>query len=122
MEENNINEKELLEEADRLAAEVEADLAEGKFDNTIGNMGEMPDLTPEMMENMDPAMLQEFMTRLAQQRAQFQRKPQACYTRKQTTKAGRKAKRVAQKKARAISSRNGNGKCVPRSRRRKAAA
>lgn len=116
-------EKELLAEADRLAAEVEADLAKGQFDETdIGSMEDMPELTPEMMENMDPAMLQAMMARMAEQRLQFQRKPQAFYTRKQTTKSQRKTKRVAQKAARAISSRNGNGKSISSAKRRKKAA
>lgn len=116
-------EKELLAEADRLATEVEADLAKGQFDETdIGSMKEMPDLTPEMMENMDPAMLQAMMARMAEERLRFQRKPQSFYTRKQTTKSQRKAKRVAQKAARAISNRNGNGKSISAAKRRKKAA
>lgn len=116
-------EEELLKEADRLAAEVEADIAKGSFDETdIGDMGEIPELTPEMMEKMDPVQLQAFLAQLAEQRAKFQRKPQAFYTRKQTTKAGRKKKRVAQKKARRISTINGSGKSIPHVQRRKNAA
>ncbi len=114
-------EEELLKEADRLAAEVEVELAKGKFDD-IGSMEELPELTPEMMEKMDPALLQEFLTRLAQQKQGFERREQAYYTRKQTTKAVRKTKRIEQKKARRISVINGSGKSIPHARRRKNAA
>jgi hypothetical protein len=114
-------EEELLKEADRLASEVEAELAKGKFDD-IGSMEELPELTPEMMENMDPALLQEFLARMAQQRLGHERREQAYYTRKQTNKAGRKKKRLVQKKARRISTINGSGKSIPHVRRRKNAA
>ncbi len=115
-------EEELLKEADRLAAEVEAELAEGKLSDNIGDMNEVPELTPEMMENMDPALLQEFLARMAQQRAGAARRPQAYYTRKQPNKAERKKKRLAQKKARRISTINGSGKSIPHVRRRRNAA
>ncbi len=115
MQEDNtpIDEEALLAEADRLAAEVEAD---------IGSMGEVPELTPEVLENMDPAQLQLLMAQLAEQQKKFKRKPQAFYTRKQTTAPERKKKRVASAAARLISSRNGNGKSMSNERRRKNAA
>ena len=123
MQEDNIptKEEELLAEADRLAAEVEADVAAGELDN-IGSMNEVPEITPEMLEGMDPVQLQALMAQLAEQQKKFKRLPQAFYTRKQTTAPERKKKRDAQKKARAISSRNGNGKSMSLARRRKSAA
>lgn len=110
-------EKDLLEEADRLAAEVEADIAAHKFDETINVSG--GEITPEMLENMDPAQLQAFIAAMAQQKKRFY---QSRFTRKSTPKNVRKMKRKAAKKARLISSRNGNGKCIPRAKRRKNAA
>lgn len=120
MEDNNevgTKEQELLAEADRLAAEVEAEFADN-----IGNNAEVPELTPEMIENMDPAQLQAFIARMAQEKEKFVRKPQAFYTRKQPSKSTQRAKGKAAKKARRISSINGNGKSIPASRRRKNAA
>ena len=121
MEDNTENfelkEKELLAEADRLAAEVEAEFA-----GNIGNDSEIPELTPEMIENMDPAQLQAFIAKMEQQRNKFERKPQAFYTRKQPIKAVQRAKGKAAKKARRISAINGSGKSIPRVQRRKNAA
>lgn len=121
MEDNTENlelkEKELLAEADRLAAEVEAELA-----GNIGSNAEVPELTPEMIEQMDPVQLQAFIARMAQQRAMYERKPQAFYTRKQPIKAVQRAKGKAAKKARLISSKNGGGKSISLARRRKNAA
>lgn len=121
MDPNNENfdkkEKELLAEADRLAAEVEAEVA-----GNIGNDSEIPELTPEMIEQMDPAQLQAFIAEMAKRRGKFVRKPQAFYTRKQPTKAALREKGRAQKKARRISSNNGNGKSISLARRRKNAA
>ena len=121
MEDNTENaelkEKELLAEADRLAAEVEAEFA-----GNIGSDAEVPELTPAMIENMDPAQLQALMAQMAQQRNKFVRKPQAFYTRKQPLKAVQRAKGKAQKKARRISSKNGSGKSISLARRRKKAA
>ena len=117
--EDNIEskEKELLAEADRLAAEVEAEFA-----GNIGSNAEIPELTPEMIENMDPAQLQAFIARMAAQREKFARKPQAFYTRKQPIKAVQRAKGKAAKKARRISSKGGSGKSISLARRRKNAA
>ena len=117
--EDNIEskEKELLAEADRLAAEVEAEFA-----GNIGSNAEIPELTPEMIENMDPAQLQALIARMAEQRNKFERQPQAFYTRKQPLKAVQRAKGKAQKKARRISSKNGSGKSISLARRRKKAA
>ena len=117
--EDNIEskEKELLDEADRLAAEVEAEFA-----GNIGSDAEVPELTPEMIEQMDPAQLQAFIARMAAQRGKFVRKPQAFYTRKQPLKAVQRAKGKAAKKARRISSKSGNGKSISLARRRKNAA
>ena len=112
-----LKEKELFAEADRLAAEVEAEFA-----GNIGSDAEIPELTPEMIENMDPAQLQAFIARMAQQRQKFERKPQAYYTRKQPIKAVQRTKGKAQKKARLISSNNGSGKSISLARRRKNAA
>ena len=121
MEDNTENaelkEKELLAEADRLAAEVEAEFA-----GNIGSDAEIPELTPEMIEQMDPVQLQAFIAKMAQQRAQYERKPQAFYTRKQPIKAVQRAKGKAAKKARLIASNNGNGKSISLARRRKNAA
>jgi hypothetical protein len=117
--EDNIEskEKELLAEADRLAAEVEAEFA-----GNIGSNAEIPELTPEMIENMDPAQLQALIARMAEQRNKFERLPQAFYTRKQPLKAVQRAKGKAQKKARRISSKNGSGKSISLAKRRKKAA
>jgi len=110
-------EKELLAEADRLAAEVEAEFA-----GNIGDNSEIPELTPEMIEQMDPAQLQAFIAEMERRRNKFARKPQAFYTRKQPVKATLRAKGKAQKKARRISSINGSGKSISSARRRKNAA
>ena len=112
--------EEILKEADRLAAEVEADLAKHKFDETIDAAG--GEITPDMLANMDPVQLQAMIAEMTEQRKRFERPPQSFFTRKQTTKPVRKAKRKAAKKARAISSRNGNGKSIPKVKRRKNAA
>ena len=114
--------EELLKEADRLAAEVEADLADHKFDDTIDEAGGTPELTPDMLANMDPVQLQQMIAKMAEQRKRYMRPPQSFFTRKQVPHAVRKQKRKAAKKARAITSRNGNGKCIPRKKRRKNAA
>jgi len=116
---NEQDTEKLLEEADRLAAEVEADLADGKLDETIDAAGGNMEITPEMLANMDPVQLQEMIAKMKEQRERFQ---QAYYTRKQIPRDVRVAKRKAAKKARLISSRNGNGKCIPKSKRRKNAA
>ena len=117
--EDNIEskEKELLAEADRLAAEVEAEFA-----GNIGINAEIPELTPEMIEGLDPAQLQALIAQLAEQKLKFVRKPQAFYTRKQPLKATQRAKNRAAKKARRISSLNGSGKSISLAKRRKKAA
>lgn len=110
-------EAELLEEADRLAAEVEAELQQniGDFEALAGLDG----IPPELLEQLTPEQLQEL---IAMQAAQ-QRKPQSYYTRKQTKKADRKKKRKAQARARRITSKKGWGRTIPVNvRKRKAAA
>lgn len=114
MEENKPqSEEEILAEADRLAAEVEAELA-----GNIGNMSALPEgleLTPEMLENMDPAQLQAFMAQFGQKK----KMPRSVYCRKQTTKAQRKKKRNAQKRARAITRRAGCGRTISSMKRKR---
>ena len=106
-------EEEILAEADRLAAEVEAELA-----GNIGSMSALPDgleLTPEMLENMDPAQLQAFMAQFGQPK----KLPRSHYSRKQTNKAQRKKKRDAQKRARAITRRAGWGRTISTVKRKR---
>ena len=103
----------ILAEADRLAAEFEAELNSSAPPDTIGD-----GITPEMLENMDPAQLQQFLAQFEQKK----RKSQAFYTRKQTTKTFRKKQRIAQERARVVSRKNGGGKTISRQRRTKKAA
>ena len=114
MEENKTqSEEELLAEAERLAAEVEAELA-----GNIGDMSALPEgleLTPEMLENMDPVQLQQFLAQFGQPK----KLPQSHYSRKQTTKAQRKKKRNDQKRARAITRRAGCGRTISTTKRKR---
>ena len=106
-------EEEILAEADRLAAEVEAELA-----GNIGNMSALPEgleLTPEMLENMDPVQLQQFLAQFGQPK----KLPRSHYSRKQTTKAQRKKKRDSQKRARAVTRRAGWGRTISTTKRKR---
>ena len=98
----------VLSEADRLAAEVEAEVM---AEQSIGAMPSIDELTPEMLENMDPAQLQAIIRNMQAAEGPT-RKAQSHYTRKQTSKAVRKNKRTAQKAARAITRNNGGGRTV----------
>jgi hypothetical protein len=110
------SEEELLAEADRLAAEVEAELA-----GNIGNMSALPEgleLTPEMLENMDPAQLQKFLSQFGQPK----KLAQSHYTRKQSTKSQRKKRRDIQKRSRAATRRTGWGRTISTAKRKRQAA
>ena len=94
----------ILEEADRLAAETVAEAEAGALPT-------LDEITPEMLENMDPAQLQAIIREM--QGNQKERPPQSHFTRKQHSKAYKKAKRKRQKVARAITRNTGGGRTTP---------
>ena len=103
-----------LEEADRIAAEVEAEVA---MEMTIGGASSsspspstpsIDEITPEMLENMDPAQLQAIIRQM--QGAQKERPSQSSFTKKKLSKDKRKQKRKMQSNARKITMKNGGGK------------
>lgn len=107
----------VLAEADRLAAEAEAELQQNIGDMDVVGIDQ---LTPEMLENMDPAQLQSLMAQMAAARPS--RREQSYYTRKRTPKAVKRQRRLAQKAARKVSIRNGAGRTISRRKRLKKAA
>lgn len=114
-EKKEMTQEEILEEADRLAAEVESELQSNIGD--FASMPELADIPPELLEQMTPEQVLELLAAQSKNK----RKSQAHYTRKQTPRAVRNQRRRAQKKARKITVRNGGGRTTPIRKRRKAA-
>lgn len=92
---------EILEEADKLAAEVEEDIG--------------ANLDPEALANMTPEELQALMG------VAKIRPPQSYFTRKHVRRADRLRIRRAQRKARKITRRKGWGRTISRRKRAKKA-
>lgn len=110
--------EDILNEADRLAAEVEAEIAQMGNIGALGELEGLDQIPPELLENLTPEQILELIAAQAQQR----KKPRSYYTRNRGgTKAQRKKKRDAQKRARAITRKKGWGRTISKRKRKKAA-